>query len=276
MRFQIKDKLILYYLCFNLVLVLVHFCLLSLFSFFHFLLGHELGIIEDWLIKNSWFVLFIDKLVAFVVVTYFLQFKFDYRKILKNALREKVNIKFFAFSFFILVSFYALIEQFGGGINKNNLKENLVMSTYIFSGGFYLFDFLFLFLLNEQIKFNRYSKILLNTLMFFLIYKITERIILPEVKAFEVIYFVHFITFFIFVLKKEFYSIVGYAYFVVAPMTAFWGIDIVWDNAYSLYAYDSEIPVVGILGLWMIAFMYLFSDKLTKANNRSHNLAKSK
>lgn len=253
---SLKSSLGLY--CIYYILInLVHFSLISVFSFFHFLLNHELGIIEDWLVKNSWEILFLGKMVSFSILFFYIRLNSTEEKSLRGIFKEKWNFKSLSFSAFILLSFYALIEQFGGGVNRNNVKENLLLVSYLGSGLFFFLDFLLLYYHSGKEKIQDMKILTVTTLGLVIIFKLGTILILPESNAYLVIYFLHLISLSLFWLRKHFHFIVVYCFIIIAPMSAFWGVDLVWDNAYSLYLYKNNLPEIGVIGLWAIGLRYL-------------------
>ena len=51
--------------------------ILSLSTFFHFLLDHRLGVIDDWLFEYAWQLITVSKFLGFVTLASFYVIKFD-------------------------------------------------------------------------------------------------------------------------------------------------------------------------------------------------------
>ena len=56
------------YIVYNFIFLLSHLLVISVFAFFHFILGHQFNLIEIWVQENIWIVITISKLLCFSVV----------------------------------------------------------------------------------------------------------------------------------------------------------------------------------------------------------------
>jgi hypothetical protein len=165
------------------------------------------------------------------------------------------------FILFLLTIFYAFIEQFGGGVDQNQFKEDLFYSSFIGAFMFYIIDFVMLYLLLKifKIKKEYNSKLMYLTLMLFLI---SSKVALPYLDKFYVFLMIHFITLFYLGQKAKLIDVLCYAIFIISPLSSIYGLDIVWDNAYSIFTYQKELPVIGIFGIWGLAIGYYHYSKI--------------
>ena len=162
--FSLRSVLIYYFLYLGLF-CFSHLVLLTFVSFFHFLLDHDMNTIENWLNRNTWEVITISKILSgvgiykYVKLNQYSQYKFFRRLKEFNYLPSK---KIIGMIIFILVLFYALILQFGGGIVKGQLKEELFYSSFFGASLFYLVDILLLFFLIQtyELKKEYLSKVM--------------------------------------------------------------------------------------------------------------------
>lgn len=248
----------LYYLLYCFLFVLFHLSFVSIFSFFHFLLDHDMNTIEDWLNRNSWEILALSKISAIFVATKITKLN-SYNLIKYRTYFLKLNWipskKIFGVILFLLTIFYAFIIQFGGGLVQNQFKEDLFYSSFIGSFTFYIVDFMMIYILlrNYDIPKKYYNKIMYITLIFFLI---SSKIALPYLNKFYIFLMIHFITMIFLTKKDKISDVFVYAVFIIAPLSSVYGLDIVWDNAYSLLSYQKSLPVIGILGIWGVALGY--------------------
>ncbi len=255
-------RVLLYYLIYCFLFVFIHLALVSTFSFFHFLLDHDMNTIENWLNRNTWEILSFSKFGALFVTSKIVKLnRYDEVKYRNYFLHNNFwpTKKIFGMSLFLLTIFYAFIVQFGGGVNENQFKEELFYSSFIGSFMYYVTDFAMVYLLIKvfEVDLKKIRKIMYPCLIFFLI---SSKIALPYLNKFYVFLMIHFLTMFLISSRDRFVDVLVYALFVICPLSTIYGLDIVWDNAYSLFSYEKSLPVVGILGIWGLAVgYYLYS-----------------
>lgn len=257
-------KVFLYYLIYCMTFLLVHLALVSTFSFFHFLLDHDMNTIENWLNRNAWEVLGFSKLSSLYIVS----------RVLKLNLYNDIKLRtLFSFNSFIpskkmiglvvflLTIFYAFIMQFGGGVEQSQFKEDLFYSSFLGAFLFYVTDFCMIHILLKMLNIKKqyYSKLMYLTLVMFLI---SSKVALPYLDKFYVFLMIHFVTLFYLGQKDKLVDVLCYALFVISPLSSVYGLDIVWDNAYSIFSYQKSLPVVGVLGIWGIAIGYYHYSKV--------------
>ncbi len=257
--FEVR-RVCLYDFLYTLFFVLSYLMVVSTFTFFHFLLNHDMGTVENWLNRNTWEILSLSKIVSLIIVL----------NIVKINLYKELRIssyfmlggglwipsrKIIVMTIFILTIFYAFITQFGGGIVESEFQEYLFYSSFIGSFLFYFADFFVLYVLIDTFDVKRANE---NIVMYisFVFFLISAKIALPYLNKFYIFLLIHFMTLFQLGRKKKLIDPLFYALFVIAPLTALYGLDIVWDNAYSVFSYRKSLPIIGVVGIWAIAVGY--------------------
>lgn len=257
-------KILLYYILFSFIFTLVNLLSLSVFVFFHFLLEHDMSTIENWLNRNTWEILILSKLVALFLSTKITKLNLvddiKYRDVLKRSFRIP-SIRVGGLVFFILTIFYAFITQFGGGVNVGQFKEELFYSSFIGSFFFYSCDFVFMYILFKIYSPEKrdLSKVMYLTLLIFIG---SSKLALPYLSKYYIFLMVHFLSLYIFLLKDQLSDSFIYALFVIAPLSSIYGLDIVWDNSYSLFSYQKPLPVLGIIGIWLLGLGYYHTSRV--------------
>jgi hypothetical protein len=62
-------KILLYYFGYSILFLIFHLATISLVSFFHFLLDHDMSVIENWLYRNAWEMILLSKALAgFIII----------------------------------------------------------------------------------------------------------------------------------------------------------------------------------------------------------------
>ena len=181
----------LYYLLYCFLFILFHLVLVSTFSFFHFLLDHDMNTIENWLYRNRWEILSFSKISSLFISTQVTKLNryenIRYRDIFWS-FNFKPSKKIFGVIFFLLIIFYALITQFGGGLVANQFREEIFYSSFMGSLMFFLIDFFFIFTLMEILKIKKafYNSIMYTSVFLFII---SSKIALPYLNKFYIFLF---------------------------------------------------------------------------------------
>lgn len=262
-------EILLYYLGYSVLFLLFHLSTISLVSFFHFLLDHDMSVIENWLYRNAWEMIFVSKAIAAFIIIKSLQlnnyFIKDFFVILKEDTWRPTRSAL-VFIIFLAVIFHALIFQFGGEIVGGNKSVDFVYVSFLGSIFFYFIDFIVINVLVRNIELKSKRKFLLLTLVITLIFMMFTKATLPYISKYYVFLILHFFTLLLFLFsnKKNIMNPILYSVFIIGPLSAFYGLDLVWDNAHALYSYKQSLPVIGIVGVWFIGLIYYF-----KSNQRS-------
>jgi hypothetical protein len=253
-------KLLIYYTIYCIFFLLFYLGLVSTISFFHFLLDHEMGVIENWLNRNTWEVLILAKATSgyFTVKSLYLNnYQFwDIRKFLKKTIHPPEQ-KLVVIVLFIVIFLYALLNQFGSQLIARESELSFSLTSYLGSILFYIIDIFVISYSLVHMEVTRKQKIKLNVALPVLFY-ITTKIALPYVDKYTIFIFLHCISLNILLFKndKNFSNPLFYSILVIGPLSTLLGIDLVWDNSYALYSYPQTMPIIGVLLIWLTALVY--------------------
>jgi len=232
----------------------------SLISFFHFLLDHKLGVIEDWVFDKGWEIVLLVKLSAFFVIQKFVHLPSLSRQPFRDLIVEtwkRPTRNLFALSvaaFFVILFFSspeANIEQ-GANVFKSII-------SYISSSVVILLDVLLLLSLRFHHGFgsweNRFAIILMATLFW-----VGNKTLFPFAVDFGPReFFLHLTVLQLSLWGRDNWS--DPAFFVglvIAPMIAVLGFDPVWGGRFSLFISDQSINVSASAGIWLLATGFLW------------------
>ncbi len=104
-------KNIRYYGSFQVMYVFTAVILTSLGTFFHFLLDHEISIIEAWIHNNHWEILILSKLFSLFILNRWFKMRLYELKSIRELVRELVKWpepKGVVISVFMLISYLAI------------------------------------------------------------------------------------------------------------------------------------------------------------------------
>jgi hypothetical protein len=260
---QLKTKrFVLYYTLFTLSYVLIHYSLVSVVAFFHFLLDHELATIEQWLNYNGWEIILSSKLIAFSIFNRVLKLNFYTFSFRQNIL-EKTH---FAFNIRLLIMIVGLhIFMFGlGEVFQFNLLyqdveyNSSLLLSFFGTTIFYLIDYLMLMSIDHCVKLVRPRVIKgINYYLPFLFYA-ASLLILPNLDKNQ-----HFLFFNYFMLVAIYYkdrsnlmNPLLYSVLAISLMSLLWGLDLVWIDKNAFLKYDQTIPWLGYFLVWLTCFVY--------------------
>ena len=256
-------KILLYYFGYSVLFLIFHLSIISLVSFFHFLLDHDMSVIENWLYRNAWEMIFLSKICAAFIIIKSLELNNYFIKNLFFILKGdiwKPTRSAIVFIIFLAVLFYALILQFGGEIVGGNKSIDFVYVSFIGSIFFYFIDFIVINVLVRNITIQSKRRYFFLMLALTSIFMLFTKATLPYISKYYIFLILHFFTLLtlLFTNKNNIMNPVLYSIVVIGPLSAFYGLDLVWDNAHALYSYKESLPVVGIIGVWLIGLIYYY------------------
>jgi hypothetical protein len=190
------------------------------------------------------------------------------RKSIVNRIKNlelKPTSKASVLTFFLFVFYYSLITQFGKGVEINKGSTSFFYLSFFGSSLYYLIDFLLISLLAVKVNFDSWRDKTLFSFVTLLLFLLTTKVVLPYKSAHTFLIVLHFITLMTMFLgeKKNLMNLLTYSFIIVGPLSSFFGFDLIWENVHSLYIYKKELPVVGIIGVWLIGTLY-YSNNYSK------------
>lgn len=253
-------KIIVYYIAYTLLFLLFYLALASTISFFHFLLDHDLGVIEAWLNRNGWEVVILAKAGAAAAALKALKLNNYLLKDTAELLRTSEFVPrrhVVAVCAFLPVFFTALARQFEPGLLPNPDSEFASVS-YFGSALFYLTDLFVLYSAAANFSVEKKRQALLLGLALPLIFFLSSSAALPFLERQGFFLVAHFAGMLLFVLKDKnnLGNLLLYVFLVAAPMASVFGADPLWGDSRSLFRWPSTVPVPGIWAIWLTGFIY--------------------
>jgi hypothetical protein len=220
--------------------------------------------IENWLTLNGWELLIASKIISFSAVLYLLRMN-NYKEISVKAIFQRMELtphkKILGVILFILVIFHLYVNELGGGMKYGVVRSEYLYISFLCSALFYLIDFAIIYVLEYYYEPVPGSfKVRLTSLLF--LFLISVKIAQPFLDGIYHILFVHFVAMYYFCRKKYFTNGVLYSVFVISPLSAIYGLDIVWSNSYSVIQFQNEIPIFGFFSIWALALAYFHYSRI--------------
>lgn len=234
MNFSNSHKQILNFCSYQLLCWLLYLIILSLGTFFHFLLDHRLGVIEDWLFEFGWQLISVSKLLGFLAISSFYMIKFDVGNPLVKIFYEgnrSLDVRLIKIFLFIFISL-VLFGGFEKGVTFNIYK---VLASYTSSVSFYFFDVIVIILGQKvwPLSLKKQSSLLWPISLIFIG---SSLLIFLKEQENSFLFTLHIILLFKFLLGESegWTNPLAYLLLIVGPITSFLGIDPVWGNDFSL------------------------------------------
>ena len=248
-----------YYLGYQLIFIFIFTVVTSVGAFFHFLLNHEISIVESWLHNNHWEILILSKLFSVYLINQWFKVKLYELKRIRDLIRELVGYpepRAIVLSFFMLSAYLALsglkLSPQNMGYTYNHMASYLGIFLYFgieFVVISYLED-----VLNVEKKPNTFSTALVYLILFIAAFRLS----IPDYYGMLPFMVLGFST--LIFLSGPFFknwgNVVFYLICFIAPMGAIFGLDPVWGDDFSLFRLKTKLSLSFLVIIWMISFAY--------------------
>lgn len=258
-------KALTYYIGYCCLFLFSYLSLVSTISFFHFLLDHEMSVIESWLSHNAWEVLILSKAIAAFIVlkslklnNYFLKGSLD---LIKEG-RFLPTRSALVLVLFLMVFFLALVYQLKGGLDLNpkaSLSESSFIATSFFGSIlFFMIDIFVIYSAIANFPIVRRRQVWFLGVALPTLFLVCAKIAIPYLDGKALFLILHFYSLLILVStsKGNFANLILYSLAIAGPLSAFFGTDLVWGDTFSSFTYPDKIPSLGILAIWFTGLLY--------------------
>lgn len=248
-----------YYLIFQIIFVAIFVLMSSVGAFFHFLLDHEISIVENWLHQNTWEIITISKGVSLFLIIKWFSFRL-YRlsslKELSQALLRWPKGEAFVVAAFSFVSFLALGKFSANEHNYLYWYHNIASYLGIFL--FYGLEFILMAYLVEVLGNLEGRKLYITKVIYLFIFFIAYRVTIPDYYQLNFYSLFCFATLLYLVGDKfrNWSNGVCFLILFICPLASLFGMDPVWGDDYSLFKLADKFNNLLMLLVWLISFCY--------------------
>lgn len=248
-----------YYFVYQLIYVAIFVLMSSVGAFFHFLLDHEISVVESWLHNNTWEMIVLSKFASlFLIIKWFSIRLYEFttfKELIKRLLTwpkgEAVVISSFCFVSFLALGKVTISDH-------NYLYWYHYISSYVGTFLFFGIEFILMAYLNEVSTPFEGKKLYLTKLCYLLLFMVSYRITIPDY------YHLSFYTLFCFASLlyladknfKNWSNVVCFLLVFACPMSSLFGLDPVWGNDYSYLTFKDKINNLLMTLVWLISFCY--------------------
>ncbi len=255
-----------YYGAYQLLAVVLVILMSSIGAFFHFLLDHEISIVEAWLHNNHWEILIGAKVLSLFFLNRWFKMRLYQMKSLRVLIRELVRWpepKALVVAVFSLVSYLSLAGTSFVGQNLGYWYYHLTAFLglcFYFGIEFVVIAYLQDFLTAEDSP-SGPELIVGYTAIF------TGAFRLSVPNYYDLIPYIVFCFSTLLVLSgrgfRSWSNVVCFLVLFVAPMGAFFGLDPVWGEDFSPFALRTRLALPFLSAIWVVSFFYYkYRDRL--------------
>ena len=252
-------KNIRYYGVFQLIFVVMVVILSSIGAFFHFLLDHEISIVESWLHNNQWEILITSKLVSLFLINRWFKVRLYELKTFRELVRESVSwpdTKAIVVAIFMVISYVTMSKTV-------YVEQNVGYWYYQFASfwGIFLFfgtEFILIAYLEDVLNRDVHPPKLYLGLCYILIFALAFRLSIPDYYG-HIWYLLACYSSLIYLSGhsfKNWSNVVCFLILFIAPMGSLFGVDPVWGDDFSPFRLGQKPNLAFLAVIWMISFFY--------------------
>ena len=258
MRSHFSQQII-YYVGYNFFIVVTTLLLVSLVAFFHFLLDHRLGIIEEWIFQNSYQILILSKFLSLLGILSFVNVRTVVKNPIKTLLRKGfvfLHYKVFAISFLqIFVIIFLAAPKWAG--NGDVLPVN-ILTSFVGTVLFYLLDIFLLVTLQDMIPVKGWPGLWLNLIYATIFFGVAKFTFFYGTNVGGFIFFNSFFCFYLAKFGKNNWTLpITWLILVAAPLSSLMGMDILWKDTYALFKFTQKVDKTELSILMLVSLLYL-------------------
>jgi hypothetical protein len=251
-------KVLIIMLSYWLLAALLMVSLTSVFTFIHFLIGHDIATLEYWLFSNTWEIVFSSLLGSAYVIWNFISVRLDTNVFFKQFfgyLRCPLKADIIVVSLFVLINLIGFYE-FKFTHEQFSYLKNVLIALGVVS--FFLFDFILINHLRSSM--NVTAKISSLTVMMLLAFKLLFLFLVVPYK--DNVSFVYLFNTLISYIIYYFYDtkiapVVTYVLCLVLPLSVILPFDLIYAGDFSLFSLHSHPTLSITIAIWLVAGMYL-------------------
>ncbi len=248
-----------YYAVFQLCFVILVILLSSIGAFFHFLLNHEISIVESWLHNNQWEILIISKLFSLYLLNRWFMVRHYELKSFRQLVQELVSWpdpKAIVVAVFMVMGYITMGKTVYVGQNIGYWYFQIAsfLGLFVFFGIEFIVIAYLEDILNQKMHPNRLHLGICYTVIF----TVAFRVSVPDYYGL-IPYVVLCYSSLIYLSGKSFKSwsnVVCFLILFVAPMGSLFGLDPVWGDDFSPFRVDKKLNLAFLAVIWMISFSY--------------------
>jgi hypothetical protein len=253
------SKSIKYYAFYQLIYVAFTVILSSMGAFFHFLLEHEISIVEAWLHNNHWEILIASKIGSLYLINRWFHIRLYHFQGIRELFKKYLSwpdVESAVISVFMLISYVALAKF---SFNPQNMGY-WYYHVISFIGIFLFFGLEFILIAHLEEVMNPKDE--LRGQWFFLIYLgifgLAYKMSVPDYYGLLPFVLMCFATLLLLSGRnlKNWSNVVCFLIIFIAPMASLLGMDPVWGHDFSPFKIERRVSISLLAVIWLVSFCY--------------------
>lgn len=248
-----------YYAVFQLIFVCLVVCMSSIGAFFHFLLDHEISIVEAWLHNNQWEILIASKLLTLYLLNQWFKVRLYQLKSIRELASELVSWpepKAVVVAVFMVLAYATMgSSEF---VNQNVGYWYHHIASFLGLFLFFGIEFIVIAYLEDVLNQKHQPLRLGLGVCYTLIFTAAFRLSVPDYYGLLPHMIVCYSSL-LYLSGKSFKSwsnVVCFLLLFVAPMGSIFGLDPVWGEDFSPFKVSKQPHVAFLAVIWVLSFSY--------------------
>jgi len=243
---------------------LFYLILISMISFFHFMLGHKISEIQEWILGYGWQLIILSKLMAFFCIFQIIGLDAYYKDLFRYITEKK--IKKLDRNIFILIFFTAIFfVLLGQPVVISHHQFQMIRFALALVGitVFYVTDLILIVAL--QIVYPLDKRALVFRLFIFpLLFLLSSKLTYTFAENINLFVWGQFFAmmYLLNIDRNNYFSVLFYI-IITSAVFVFFGGDPVWGNLFSIFKFDKPIAG-GFILLWLAIFIIYMNFKRSK------------
>lgn len=260
-------KQVLFYAIFCFVLWFFHLMIISIITFFHFLLNHNIRTVGDWISDRGWQIIILSKVLIFYLATLFINLRLSknlsWSSLTRDHyqdIRSKLNVS---------LMFLVLGAMITGGLDTNSGFIFSLFRTLLVMLGIFLFftvDYMIIYILDHLYPLKQKSQKILKTFIFpTLFYLFSSMTFKYEQNISANLFCFFLLLMYLGEWRRKNWTYPLLALFVfIIPAYVLFGADPVWGVLYSPFIIKGLTSFKYMFALVAVSIGYLEYDRQKK------------
>lgn len=239
---------------------LVHLIIISIITYFHLILNHNIGTIADWIVDRGWILIIVTKMIIFSIAVQFMKLKSSKFSLVKGMLRNAVSWPHQETFITLLFLLLGLVSAGEAGLNDAYIFDlsrafYTIVGTLIFFG----IDLIYILILDvfhplKSVNDKKF-KLVLFPFLFYFFTRIT--FIYEQVISFKFYSYFFIILYLAYWRRRNWTLPLFIIVLFFIPSFLFLGIDPVWNESFSLFKLHRPLNSFSMLILFIFPALYL-------------------
>lgn len=252
-----------FYLLFHLIVAVAYLVIVSIISYFHFILKHDFSIIEDWIFNHYWKIISLSKILGITTIISLLKIQSNERTPVKSFFKE-TTVRVEKEIYGLIVFFFILIAIFSDFtyIADNRSSISRFFSSFTGTYVFYMSDIVVLTFINKIYPYTSQGKWIefFSLFIFSLIYYLSNKGLFLFAKNIDVTVIYHCLILSVLSRWKQlnWSRPSTFCLLFICPFSSLIGLDPLWGQDYVPFTFSTPNAPLLYPTVILLAISYLY------------------